>query len=248
MPVAAAIGAVGSLGSGLLGYFGSQNAANAQVQAQQAALAQQAKFFGVLQGAAQPLINTGEGVLSSGMGYATSAGDTLKSLLTPGPNMTATLSQIPGFQFAQDWGQKTVQNLGTTMGLGGNTLKAGADYATGVAQQGFGNIVNSLTNLLGGGTNLAGVGGNLASSALSTLGFGAQGFSGQASNTLGNIGNAQASGILGGANAASGALTGGANAASNYYFLKNLPGKGTGSAPDVYSGQPNFDFVGTETP
>lgn len=224
MPVAAGISAVGSLGGAALGYFGSQNAANAQVQSQQAALAQQNKMFGVLQGAAQPLINAGQGVLNTGTGIVNQASGALSSLLTPGPNQTATLSQLPGFQFAQDWGQKAVTNMGTTMGLGGNTLKAGADYATGVAQQGFGSLAGLLQNYLGSGINLTGVGGNIQSAGVGALSGGATNFSGQASNTLGNIGNAQASGALGGANALAGGLTGAASGATNALLLSKLLG------------------------
>lgn len=257
MPVAAGISAVGSLGGAALGYFGSKSASDAQVQQQQAALAQQNKMFQVLQGAVQPLIDTGKGVLSSGqgivdtgLGYSRSAADTLKGLLTPGGNMSDTLSKIPGFTFAQDWGQKAVQNIGTTMGLGGNTLKAGADYATGAAQQGYGGIVSSLLGLLGGGNsyagvgaNLVGTGGNIMGSGVNALAGGATSFSGQASNTLGNIGNAEASGILGSTNALSGGIAGAANSASNALMLSKLlkggslgaGGVGLGSNAGIYS-------------
>lgn len=244
MPVAAGISAVGSLGGAALGYFGSQNAASAQVQSQQAAISQQAKMFGVLQGAAQPLINSGQGIINSGQGIVNSASSTLQNLLTPGPNQTATLSQLPGFNFAQDWGQKAVTNLGTTMGLGGNTLKAGADYATGTAQQSFSGLAGLLQSYLGSGINLTGVGGNIASSGVNALSGGATNFSGQASNTLGNIGNAQASGALGGANALAGGVTGMAGSASNAILLSKLlqggslgsGGVGIGSNSGIYSG------------
>lgn len=232
MPLAAGITAVGSLGGAALGYLGSKSAASAQADAQTAALSQQGKMFGVLQGAAQPLID-------SGMGIVNSAGGALKGLLTPGSNQTATLSQLPGFQFAQDWGQKAVRNQGTTLGLGGNTLTAGAQFATGTAQQGFSGLAGLLQNYFNSGSQLAqgGVG---------TLAGGATNFSGQASNTLGNIGNANASGILGGANALAGGLTGAAGGASNALLLSKLlqggggslgsGGVGLGSNSGIYSG------------
>ena len=124
MPIGAGITAAGAIGSALISSNAASSAANAQVQAQQQVLA-------TLQKILQPIIQTGQGITQSALGPLT-------ALLTPGPNMTQALSQLPGFQFAQDWGQKAVQNLGTTMGLGGNTLAAGAQYATGLAQQGFG--------------------------------------------------------------------------------------------------------------
>lgn len=233
MPIAAGISAVGSLGGAALGYFGSKGAADAQVSGQQAALSQQGKMFGVLQGAAQPLINAGSDIMSS-------AGGVLKGLLTPGPNQTSILSQLPGFKFAQDFGQKAVSNLGTTMGLGGNTLKAGADYATGVAQQGFGSLAGLLQNFFNSGSGLA-------QSGVGALAGGATNFSGQASNTLSNIGNANASGILGGANALSGGLSGAAGGATNAILLSKLlqqggggslgsGGMGIGSNTGIYSG------------
>ena len=100
----------------------------------------------------------GTNVLGQGQGIISSVMPTLQALLTPGANMTSTLSQIPGFQFAQDWGQKATQNLGTTTGLGGNVLTAGANYATGLAQQGWQGIVNSLLGVATQGNTLAGTG------------------------------------------------------------------------------------------
>lgn len=230
MPVGATIGAVGSLGSAALGYFGSQNAANAQVQAQQQALQQQNKMFGVLQGATQPLINRGSSIMDS-------TGGVLKNLLTPGANQTAALSQLPGFQFAQDWGQKAVRNQGTTMGLGGNTLSSGAQYATGLAQQGFSGLTGLLQNFFNSGSGLA-------QSGVGALAGGATNFSGQASNTLGNIGNAQASGILGGANALSGGVQGATGGATNALLLSKLLGGGANPGESQASYAPGGIYSG----
>jgi hypothetical protein len=199
MPVGAAIGA-GSIGAALIGSSASQEASSQQVAAQQAALQQQQGFFNTAQSALSPYI-------SGGQQY----GSVLSSLLTPGPNQTAALSQIPGYQFAQDWGQKAVQNLGTTTGLGGNTLAAGANYATGLAQQNFGNLINPLISLYGTGAQAAGA---LAGSAGQ--------FSGQATNTLTGIGQAQAAGTLGSANA----LAGGVNGIGNATLLSSLLNRG----------------------
>lgn len=216
MPIGATIGAVGALGAAGIGYLGSKNAASAQVDAQNAALSQQGKMFGILQGAAQPLIDQGSGIVNG-------TGGVLKNLLTPGPNQTAALSQLPGFQFAQDWGQKAVRNQGTTLGLGGNTLSSGAQYATGLAQQGFSGLTGLLQNYFNSGSQLE-------QSGVGALAGGATNFSGQASNTLGNIGNANASGILGGANALSGGLTGATGGATNALLLSKLLQNGGGGS------------------
>jgi hypothetical protein len=207
MPIGATIGAVGSIGSALIGSSASKSAANAQVQAQQQVL--------------QAIQSTIGPVLAQGQGIASSVIPTLTKLLTPGADMTSTLSQLPGFQFAQDWGQKAVQNLGTTTGLGGNVLKAGADYATGVAQQGFGNLVNSLQGFLNSGLQTE-------TNAASTLAGGQQ-------SALSSIGNANASGILGSANALSGGLSGLTNAGLLYGLGSKL-GIGGGASGGIYGG------------
>ena len=101
MPTAAAIsagaGAVASLGSGILGYFGSKNAASQQTQGLQSAISALQGLYGSTSNAIQPVINLGTNAASGAL-------STLKNLLTPGPNMTSTLSQIPGFTFAQGLG------------------------------------------------------------------------------------------------------------------------------------------------
>jgi hypothetical protein len=208
MPIAAGIGAIGSIGSALIGSNAASTAAGQQVQAQQNVLA-------MLQSTIGPVLSQGQNIASSALGP-------LLKLLTPGPNQTAALSQLPGFQFAQDWGQKAVQNMGTTMGLGGNTLAAGANYATGLAQQGFGSLVGGLQNLLTTGTNLE-------SSASSALAGGSQ-------SALTGIGNAQATGTLGQANALSGGLSGISNAALLFGLGGKLGLGGGGAAPGIYSG------------
>src|SRR4051812_2191487 len=125
MPMGAAIGgiasAVGSVGGALIGSNASRKASQQQAAALQAQLDFQKQY---IEKYVAPYASSGQSILPI-----------LQSLITPGANMTDTLSRIPGFTFAQDWGQKAVRNQGTTMGLGGNVLTAGADYATGKAQQ-----------------------------------------------------------------------------------------------------------------
>lgn len=203
MPVGAAISAVGSIAGAGIGAFASNSASKQQAAALQAQLAFQKQYIDKY---VAPYASAGQDILPL-----------LKSLITPGANMTATLSQIPGFQFAQDWGQKAVKNLGTTMGLGGNVLSAGADYATGKAQQGYGQIVNALQAygnmgaMAAGGATNAGV---------------------NAGGTLGQIGQANAAGTLGMGNALAGGITGAGNAYLNYSLLSKL--KGGGGAGGIY--------------
>lgn len=217
MPIGAAIGAVGSVTSGLIGSSAAGKASKASLAAQQG-------MFDKAQNALSPYYTAGN-----------QYGDILKQLLTPGKNMTDTLSQIPGFQFAQDWGQKATQNIGTTTGLGGNTLAAGANFATGLAQQGYGNIVNSLTNLYNTGASSA----NALSGVASTFGQ--------------SMGNTTASGILGSANAIQGGIQGatnayGNNALANLMFGKNSNNQVANNGLGIYStGSPLSLLPGTST-
>jgi hypothetical protein len=203
MPIGSAIGigALGSIGSALIGSNASKKASQQQAAMLQQALELQKQYLG-------PYVQAGQGVLPI-----------LQQLLTPGANMTQVLSQIPGFTFAQDWGQKAVKNLGTTMGLGGNVLTAGADYATGKAQQGYGGIVNALQNFA-----------NMGSSAASSAGT-------MGSNTLSAIGGAQAAGTLGSANALATGIQGLGNAALNYSLINRLTQQGGGGVYGIPSYQ-----------
>lgn len=150
---------------------------------------------------------------------------TLNKLLTPGASQTDTLSQLPGFQFAQDWGQKAIKNQGTMNGLSGNTIRAGADYATGSAQQGFGNYVNQLLAAAGMGSSAAGGLGAQGTAAGNAM-AGSTMAGGQAlgAGVMG-AGNAEAAGIMGGANA----LTSGANNVTNAFMQQQLINKLTGA-------------------
>lgn len=221
--VAVAIGGAGLLGAGAAIYSSNKmsgaakDASQQQTELGRESLAQQNALFERGLGIAQPFIDFGK-----------RAGTTLSDLLTPGPNQTQILSQLPGFQFAQDWGQKAVQNIGSTMGFGGNTLKAGADYATGTAQQGFSGLAQLLLSLTGQGAGAASSAFGNATATGANMG-----------TTLTGIGNATAAGTLGSANALAGGITGAANAGSNALILNQLLKKngtgGTGSYNGIYS-------------
>lgn len=204
------IGALGSVGSGLLGYFGSQNATKQNLGFQNQALQSLQQYLG-------PLLAQGGGIVNSALGPLT-------KLLTPGADQTATLSQMPGFKFAQDWGQQAVKNSGTTMGLGGNTLTAGANFATGAAQQGYGQIVNQLQQFMQSGIGLESSAGNA--------------LAGGTSGILGNMGNIAGAGAMGQANALSSGLTGATSSIGNAFNLQQLLSKfgGGGGMSGIYSG------------
>jgi hypothetical protein len=217
--VAIAGSAVAGLGGAYLTSQASKNASNQQVALGEQALGNQNALF-----------EKGLNLVKPFVGYGQQAGDTLTKLLTPGPSQTDTLSQLPGFKFAQDWGQKAVQNIGTTTGLGGNVLKAGADYATGQAQQSFGSLASLLQGLTATGAGAAGSAfGNATTTGTSMA------------NTATGIGSAQAAGTLGSANALAGGLTGAGNLGFNALLFNKLLGgqnanPGSPTNPGIYSG------------
>lgn len=208
------------LGAGALGAGSSLIGSSMQSGAASRALNLQSSMFQTGKDALQPFIQGGTDALT-----------TLKGLLTPGPNQTSILSSLPGFQFAQDWGGKAIQNLGTMRGMGGNVIKSGVDYATGLAQTGFGGLAGLLQNLVntgaGGASSLLGG----ANQAGSTMG-----------GTLQSLGTAQASGVLGASNALGGSL----NSMGNLAFLKSiLGGGGAGSGnPGMFGNMTSEGITG----
>lgn len=197
MPTAGAIAGAGILGAGA-NIFGAQTAAKAQTNAANAAIQAQLQMFGQAQNALQPYISAGQSALP-----------TLQQLLTPGSNMSAVLSQIPGFTFGQQWGQNAITNQATSRGLSGNALAAGAQYATGAANQAYGTVLQGLLGLSGQGTQ---AGSALAGNATQT--------GANVGNQLTNTGQAQAAGAIGTTNAIAGA----GNSISNLATLNALTG------------------------
>lgn len=63
-----------------------------------------------------------------------------------------------GYQFAQQQGGRAITGNAASRGLlnSGDTAKALASYSTGLAQQGFGNYLNTLNGLTTSGVNAAG--------------------------------------------------------------------------------------------
>ena len=221
---AGALGAGASIFSGYEQSQAAKSASQTQAQLGEQALSQQQGYFNTAKGALQPFIDSGSSVLP-----------TLQKLLTPGADMSQVLSQIPGFKFAQQYGQKAITNQATSRGLSGNALTAGADYATGSANSAFSGIVQALLSQAGLGSSAAG---SLAGAAGTT--------GGQVGSTLTGIGSALGAGTLGSANAIAGGVTGATNAAGgaansymNYSLLQSLLNKNNGGGTGIFSGQPS---------
>lgn len=202
MPIAAAISGAASIGGALIGSSASSKASAQQVAAQREALAQQKQMFGTAQGALSPYYTAGASALP-----------TLQALMTPGAS-AATLATMPGFKFQSEYGTNAAINALAARGLAGSPGPLGravSDYNTGLAGTYWKDTVNALQGFAGMGSGAAGALGGVAAN-----------FSGQIGQTMGNIGNAQAAGTLGAANALSGGLTGGANSVTNAMLMNRL--------------------------
>jgi hypothetical protein len=233
MPVAAAVPAIAGIGSSIFGGITGSNAAKAAAQAQQNQLqnsinytnnardtgtaAQSNVWLGDQQNL-QPYQQAGTQALSQ-LGGAVLSGT---------PSASAVLAQDPGYAFRLQQGELAQSRANAAAGgLGsGGALKAaqqyGQDYASGEYGQAFNRYLqgnqqryNQLLGMAGLGQNAnqlyATSGANYANQ-IGNLGMDAAKLNQQA---YAGIGDAQASGYIGSANALSGMVSG---------IAKNLPG------------------------
>jgi hypothetical protein len=174
---AGAIGAGSSIFGGMMGQQGAKNAVSAEQG-----------MFNTAASYAAPFISAGKSALSP-----------LMKLITPGADQSATLAQTPGYQFALSQGEKGVTNQATMGGLGGNVLRAGAGFATGLAQNTWQSVVQALQNTAsmgaGAASSLAGnatsMGGTIGSTMMGGTNLGVGGLlgaAGSASSGLQNLG------------------------------------------------------------
>lgn len=201
------LGAVGAIGSSVIQSNASTNAANASLNQQQ-------QHFDIAQNALNPFVSAGQSVLP-----------TLQSLITPGANQNATLSQTPGFQFASQYGSMAATNslAAKTGPSAGPLATAISQYNNGLAQNTWQSNVSNLQNFANIGANSAG---NLA----------------QGSITSGtNMGGTAAAGIMGSGNALAGGVSGATGSASNALLLNQLLGSNNG----LYGGAPGTQIGGT---
>lgn len=98
----------------------------------------------------------------------------------------------PGYQFRLQQGQDAISGSAAAQGnyFSGNTMKALNDYGQNMASQEYNNYLRNLGSLASSGQAAAGNQANAAAN-----------FGGMATQALGNIGNAQAAGAIGQANA-----------------------------------------------
>ena len=211
--VAVAIG-----GSALLGAYGANRAAKTQANAARQGLEAQERMYEQTRADQAPYRQAGEEALNS-----------LRSLVMDYRPFTAEkMYDDPGYAFRLSEGQKMLDRQAAARGglISGNALRAtakyGQDYASNEYQNAFNRYQTERNAQLSPLQSLAGVG----QSATNYVGNAAQNM-GQAQNqSIQAIGNAQASGYVGGANALTSALGSylGYNQGQNY--LDALRGRG----------------------
>lgn len=217
--------------------------------------------FGVAQGTNNNAFATSSAAFQPWITTGQNANYTLGSLLGGGTNNKPDYSSFfnsPDYQFAQQQGQKGVINGANAQGVGlsGGTLKDLATFNSGLASQQYGNYFNRLMGLSQAGqnaasglstaaSNYANTGASLASNYSNTsaniaggignLATGAANSNNAGSSAIGNtiqgVGQAQASGIVGGANAITGAVNNGTSNAllANYLQRQNPSAYGSSS-------------------
>lgn len=136
--------------------------------------------------------------------------------------------KTPGYQFALDQGMDAIENSAAARGnaLSGATLRSGARFGQGLANQEYNTYLNRLTGGAATGqaaaSNLANAGANFAAGS---------------GNALANLGNAQSAGTIGGVNAINAGIN---NALGAWQFQKLLdtgqPKQGGGGFMDTVRG------------
>ena len=217
-PVSAALSVGGSLISGVMSGNAAQDAANTQAQAGAAAQQQLLGIGKDVSGMYTPYQQTGQLGLNNLNQMANSG-----YLTNQFNNQDLNANMAPNYAFQLGQGQQTnLAGANATGGLvGGNAMKGLQDYTQNYASNAYQNAFNNYqaqrTNIYNANSGLAGLGENaVTGSGNAQLGIGTQ-----ISNITQGIGNAQAAGQIGQANAYGGALSNAGNTAALYGLLGN---------------------------
>jgi hypothetical protein len=211
--VAAAVAASSVAGSVIQGNA-AQNAAGQYANAAGQGIQYNQQMYNNVLGQNQPYMNAGQ----TGLNLYNNLANT--GYLTANPTMNDLTQLMPNYQFGltQGLGQvNAAQNAGGGY-LSGNELQGANTYAQNYAgnalQNAFNNYQVNRSNVVSNVNALTGVG----QQANQTVANAAAGTSANVSNTLSSIGNAQAAGTMGQANA----YAGGLNNISNYAMLYGM--------------------------
>lgn len=211
--VAAAVAGSSVIGSVIQGNA-AQNAAGQYANAAGQGIQYNQQMYNNVLGQNQPYMNAGQTGLNLYNNLANSG------YLTANPTMNDLTQLMPNYQFGltQGLGQvNAAQNAGGGY-LSGNELQGAnqfaQNYAGNALQNAFNNYQVNRSNVVSNVNALTGVG----QQANQTVANAAAGTSANVSNTLSSIGNAQAAGTMGQANA----YAGGLNNISNYAMLYGM--------------------------
>lgn len=163
---------------------GAENAANAQIQAAQDSNALMKYMYDTNRTDLTPYRQVGGGALN--MLAAMSGLNPDGTQRTGGADFSA-FTNSPGYQFALDQGQQSLQRQLAASGMSGSgaAMKEAQRYGQGVAGQQFGGYMNRLANLAGVGQ-----------SATNQTGAYGQQYATQAGNNLVDMGNARGSAYI----------------------------------------------------
>lgn len=206
-PITAIVG--GGIVSGLLGSDAADSAAQAQVQAGQDSNATQLAMFNQNRSDLAPWRQAGVNALTQLNAGAQPGGNLLR------PFSMSDFQADPGYNFRLKEGMRALEQSAAARGglLSGNMLKGISRYGQDSASQEYGNAYNRYnqdkSNQFNRLAALSGIGQTSAQQVANLGTSTAQGIA----NTQQGIGNARASGYVGGANA----LTGGLSSAYNNY-------------------------------
>jgi hypothetical protein len=222
------------IGSSLLGANAAGKASDAQVAASREAIAEQRRQFDIGQANLAPYRDVGTKglyLLSDYLGLPTPPGSTVTPSGTTGSLLKPfdfDITKDPGYQFRLGEGTKAIENSGAARGmqLSGATMKEllryGSDYASGEFNAAFNRDLATKNQNYSALTGAAGIGIGATNTGVQA---GQQTAAGIA-NTMTGIGNAQAAGAIGQANA----IQGGVNNISQAYLLKQIMGQNQATA------------------
>jgi len=212
------------IGSGLIGASASLYASNKQSEAAGNALNFQKQTFDTN----QQNMRAAQGTLQPYLDIGKNATYTLGQLTGANGNTQPDYSSFfkdPSYAFTQQQGELGIERGANARGLNlsGGALKDLATFNSGLASQQYGNYFNRLMGLAGIGQTATQTNANLVTGNASTNTTGA----GQIGNTMMGQGQAQASGAVGVANAANGAV---GNSLMYNYMNRNPSAYGTSEA------------------
>jgi hypothetical protein len=263
--IAAGVGAVGSIGGSLITSSAAGKAGAAQADAANRAAALGQQQYDQVREDLLPYAKMGEAALPDLQAFPAQASNVLQGARNtaqaniPGANGNLSnidwLRQQPGYAFQLAEGQKAVQNSATGRGLGisGSAMKAGATFATGLADSNFQTAFNqsqtkyadysqqyqnALSNLNAQYSYLSG-NATLGENAAARSGAIGQAGSAAAGKNIADAGVATAAGINRAASAESSGLNSLGSAGLNYLAYKNLASNGTGAFDSASQGYSN---------